>query len=90
MKKLLKLLAVVAVLIVAVGFYRGWFTWSSPKANDGSDNVNLNLTMDADKIREDAKTVKKKSAELTDNVTGGEKSSEDRSADSVKASRTQQ
>ena len=75
MKKLVRLLIVVAIVIVAVGFYRGWFTLSSPKANDGSDNVNVNLTMDADKIRDDANAVKKKSAELTENATRKEEDS---------------
>ena len=85
MKRVFRLLIVVVILIGAIGFYRGWFTLSSPKANDGSDNVNVNLTMDADKIRADAKTVKKKSAELTDNMTGGEKNSVDRPTDDVQA-----
>jgi hypothetical protein len=89
MKKLVRLLIVLAIVVVAVGFYRGWFTLSSHKANDGSDNVNVNLTMDADKIRDDATAVKKKSAELTDNAIGKEKDAEVRPADSGRAPQTQ-
>ncbi|MEX2137826.1 MAG: hypothetical protein WD894_01090 [Pirellulales bacterium] len=83
MKKLFRLLIVVAIVIVAVGFYRGWFALSSPDGNDGSNKVNVNLTMDRDKIKDDAKAVKEKSAELTENVIGGEKNSADRPANHV-------
>ena len=66
-------LLVLLVCVVALGFYRGWFSLSSPGADKGSNKVNLNLTVDPDKVKEDAAAVKKKAKELTDNVTGGEK-----------------
>jgi hypothetical protein len=57
------------VCAVAIGFYRGWFTLSNSRPNAGSNKVDVNLTVDGDKIQEDAESVKKKSTELTDKVT---------------------
>jgi hypothetical protein len=85
MKRLFRVLVVVAIVMIGVGFYRGWFSLSSPDADDGSNKVNLNLTMDADKMKEDAKAVTKKSTELTDNVTDGEKNPDDHATDNVKS-----
>jgi hypothetical protein len=85
MKKLFAALFVLAILVIALGFYRGWFMLSSGDADEGN-KVNVNLTVDKDKIKEDAKAVKKKTAELTDSVTDGEKNPDDRPAGNVKSS----
>jgi hypothetical protein len=71
MKKLFAVLIVVAILVIGVGFYRGWFALSSPDSDKGSNKVNVNLTMDRDKMNADAKTVKAKAAELTGRATEG-------------------
>lgn len=47
MKKLFAVLFVLVVCVVAIGFYRGWFA----------------LSVDRDKMNEDAKAVKKKSVD---------------------------
>jgi hypothetical protein len=63
-----KLLLVVLVLVICVvgfGFYRGWFALSSSNVDKGSNKVNVNLTMDGNKMQEDAATVQSKTAELT-------------------------
>ena len=52
MKKLFVVLFVLALVVIGVGFYRNWF----------------GLTVNADKMSEDADKVKAKSAELTDNA----------------------
>jgi hypothetical protein len=69
MKKLFAVLIVVAILVLGVGFYRGWFALSSPDSDKGSNKVNVNLTMDRDKMNADAEIVKEKAAELTGRVT---------------------
>ena len=69
MKKLSIVLFVIVLLVVGVGFYRGWFALSSGSPDAGSNKVDVNLTMDRDKIKEDAETVKKKATELTGKVT---------------------
>jgi hypothetical protein len=68
MRKLCAVLVVLAILVVGFGFYRGWFTLSSPSPADG-DKVNVNLTVDRDKMKEDAETVKKKTTDLTGQAT---------------------
>lgn len=66
MKTLMKMLLVLTICIVALGFYRGWFALSSGGTNADSNKVNVNLTVDPDKMKEDAEKVEEKSAELTD------------------------
>jgi hypothetical protein len=63
--------AVVVLLVgvVAVGFYRGWFTVSSRNPDAGSNKVNVNLGMDPDKMQQDAKLVKEKTSELVGTAT---------------------
>ena len=85
MKKLFVVLFVLVVCVVAIGFYRGWFGLTSSNADDGSNKANVKLTVDKDKMKEDAGAVKKKSVELTDNVTGGEKSPDDGATDNAKS-----
>lgn len=86
MKKLFVVLIVVVLLVVGVGFYRGWFALSSGDAGSGNNKVNVNLTVDGDKVQEDAEAVKKRAADLTENVTGGEQDSKDSATDPVKSS----
>ena len=84
-RNVLVLLLVLTVGVVGFGFYRGWFVLSSPSPATGSNEVNINLATDTDKMREDAETVKDKATELTDKVT--EKASEpaDQEPDKAKA-----
>ena len=84
MKNLFLTLLVLAVLVISVGFYRGWFTVSSPDAELGSHKVDVNLSMDPDKMKDDAKAVKTKITDLTDNVAG-DKTSNAKPTDEVKA-----
>ena len=69
MNKLFAFLIVVVICVVAVGFYRSWFTLSSPSSDTESHKVNVNLTVDPDKVKADAETVKEKAAELTGQAT---------------------
>ena len=85
MKKLLVVLFVLVVSVVAIGFYRGWFALSSPDAGTGNNQVNVNLTVDRDRMNEDAKAVKKKSVDLTDKITSAEKGPDDRATENAKS-----
>lgn len=69
MKKVCTVLAGLAILVVGFGFYRGWFALSSPSPTAGSNQVNVNLATDTDKIKRDGEAVKNKAAELTGTVT---------------------
>jgi len=74
MKKLFTVLIVLALLVIGLGFNRGWFALSSSDADQGSNQVNVNLTVDGDKMQQDAEALKKKTTGLTDSVTGEKQS----------------
>lgn len=69
MRRTIMVLLAVLVCVVAFGFYRGWFTVSSPGADKKNNKVDVNLTVDRAKIEKDAETVKKKATEITGKVT---------------------
>lgn len=56
---------VLLLCVVGIGFVRGWFVLSNPSPNAGSNKVNINLTVDRDKVEEDAETLRNKTSELT-------------------------
>ena len=68
MKKLCAVLTMLAILVVGLGFYRGWFALSSPASDAGSGTVNINLATDPGKMKQDAQAVKDKATELTGGV----------------------
>lgn len=63
--KVFGVLFLLLILVGGIGFYRGWFSMTSDQGNSDSRNVDVNLTVDRDKIDEDADTVKDKVQELT-------------------------
>jgi hypothetical protein len=63
MKRLFTILTVLLFLVVGLGFYRGWFAVSRSAADIGSNKVNVNLTVDPDKMKSDTKIVKEKTVE---------------------------
>lgn len=69
MNRLFVFLIVVVICVAGIGFYRSWFTVSSPNSNSESHKVDINLTVDPDKVKADAEIVKDKAAELTGQVT---------------------
>lgn len=82
MKKLFAVLIVVVLLVIGVGFYRGWFVLSSGDAGSGNNKVNVNLTVDGDKVQEDAEAVKRKTTELTGQAPNGADEPGDQAQDS--------
>jgi hypothetical protein len=62
-------LLVLLVCIVALGFYRGWFALSGRSSDPGSNKVNINLTVDRDKMQEDATTVKNRATQVVGKAT---------------------
>lgn len=69
MKKLGAVLTLLAILVVGLGFYQGWFALSSPAPEPGSSQVNINLATDPGKMKQDAQAAKDKATELTGGVT---------------------
>jgi len=68
MKRVRAVLIVIAILVVGLGFYRGWFAVSRPAPEAGSSTVNVNLAADPDKMKQDAHAIKDKATELTSGV----------------------
>ena len=65
MKRLSAVLILTAILVVSLGFYRGWFALSRPAADAGSNKININIAANPDKMKQDAKLVTDKATELT-------------------------
>jgi hypothetical protein len=78
-------LVVLVLCIVGIGFYRNWFTVTSPSLDTESHKVNVSLTVDPDKVKADAETVKEKAAELTGQAAGGANEPVDQAGDKLKS-----
>lgn len=83
MKKLFAFLIVVVICVVAVGFYRSWFTVTS--SDTESNKVNVSLTVDPDKVKADTEAVKDKAMELTGQATQGAEEIVDQRKDEPKS-----
>lgn len=62
--KIFGVLFLLLVLIGGIGFYQGWFSMSSNQGDSESRNVDVNLTVDRDKMEADKNAVKNKVQEL--------------------------
>ena len=71
MKSFLMIVFVLVLCVIGFGFYRGWFTTSSTSSKADSHEVNVNLTIDRDKIEADTETALDKAAELTGQAQKG-------------------
>jgi hypothetical protein len=72
--RLVTVLFVLILCVVGIGFYRGWFALSSNGPGTGDGKVNISLTVDPDKAKQDAEKVKDKATELGDRAKGAVKS----------------
>jgi hypothetical protein len=77
-------LILLVACIVGFGFYRGWFAVTSPSSAPGSNDVNVNLATDTDKMKEDVETVKDKASELIEDVKDGPTEPADRPVEEVR------
>ena len=64
MKRFRSLLIVFAIISVGLGFYRGWFTVSGGR-EAVTHKVDVNLTVDTDKVKSDVESVKDKAHDLS-------------------------
>jgi hypothetical protein len=60
MKRFAMLLIALIACTVAVGYYRDWFTVSNRHSDSDTHKVNVTLTVDPDKVKEDATKAKDK------------------------------
>ena len=59
-------LLLLTIVVVLAGFMRGWFAVSGPNRQAATNKVNVDLTVDPEKIKEDARYVEKQAEGLTD------------------------
>lgn len=85
MNRLFAFLIIMVLCVVAIGFYRSWFTVSSPNSDAGSHKVDVSLTVDPDKVKADTDAVKEKAMELTGQATQGAKELVNPSTDVLKS-----
>lgn len=77
MRTLITVVVLLAICVAGVGLYRGWFTVSQPDSTPGSNEVNLQLKTDVDKIKADADAVTNEAVRRTGELTGDTDDSED-------------
>jgi hypothetical protein len=65
MKRLLIVLVLVVAGVIGLGFYQGWFRFTTG-GTDGK--VNIPITVDREKIEQDKEKVKEKVQDLEDKV----------------------
>jgi hypothetical protein len=73
MKRFGAVLFVLAILTIGLGFYRGWFAVSRSPSGAGSNKVNVNLTVDPDKMKSDTTMVKERTFQPTREATAATK-----------------
>ena len=64
--RVLRVLLFLALLVAVVGFFRGWFSFSSQGPDASTQKVDINLTVDPQKMKDDADKVREKTNELTE------------------------
>jgi hypothetical protein len=80
-----KVVLILTLCVIVLGFYRGWFTISSHSRETQDNKVDVTLTVDPDRVKEDAKKVKEKTAELAGKTADEAKELGDRASNKVKS-----
>lgn len=80
-----ELLLVLTLCVIGFGFYRGWFALSSHSRDTQDNKVGVNLTVDPDRVKEDATKVKEKTTELAGKARDEAKELGDRARNKVKS-----
>lgn len=55
-----KVLLVLLICLVGIGFWRGWFSVSRPRSDTEGDKVNVSVSVDKGKIKSDIKKVERR------------------------------
>jgi hypothetical protein len=61
-----RMLLVLAIILIVVGLVRGWFALSGPSRQPQTNKVDVNFTVDPEKMKQDAGRVEEKAEELKD------------------------
>jgi hypothetical protein len=57
---LIRLVLFALIALVAIGFYRGWFTLSRSAPGKNGEKVNINMSVDEGKMKSDVKKAEEK------------------------------
>lgn len=68
MRFLARLFFLALIVFVIVGFLRGWFTLSGSNSTSDDGKIDMNLTIDKEKMNDDAEKAKDKANEIADDV----------------------
>lgn len=68
MKFLTRLFFLALIVLVIVGFLRGWFAFSSSDSTSNDGKIDVNLTIDKEKMSDDAEKAKDKANDIADDV----------------------
>ena len=76
MRSRTRILIVLLICLVGIGFWRGWFSVSSPRSDTEGNKVNVNVSVDKGKIKSDIKKVERKVEKEVSELEGKGKSKE--------------
>ena len=57
---LIRVLLVLLICLIGIGFYRGWFSLSGPNPGADANKVNVNLSVDKSKMKSDVTKAEEK------------------------------
>jgi hypothetical protein len=66
MRKAIGTVAVLVLVTLGVGLYRGWFGVPTTQQATGDDRVNFSVDVDKAKIKQDAAAVKERASQFID------------------------
>jgi hypothetical protein len=61
----LRFLVIVAILVVGIGLWRGWFTFSKPQPEAQGGKVDIRVSVDENKLKSDLGKVERKLGQET-------------------------
>jgi hypothetical protein len=70
MRLLIKLAIVLLICLIGIGFYRGWFSISSSNPDTQGEKVNINMSVDKNKMKSDLKKAEEKFKGKVDAIEG--------------------
>lgn len=71
MRRILAAVLILAMVVVGLGFYRGWLSLSRSEKREDGRKVDINLTVDGDKLQKDVDAMKQSATEAADEIKEG-------------------
>jgi hypothetical protein len=76
MFSMLRWLFVLLLCLAGIGLYRGWFSLSSPSSGTENNKINVSVSVDKNKLKDDVGKAEKKIAEEVEQLAGKAKAEE--------------